>query len=495
MPPARSRMSQPTASDGELAELTLVEASRALRESQVTAEAYAAALLARHAANRHLNAFISIDPALVLEAARAADLKRATGAALGPLHGLPLAIKDSINTKALPTSAGTPSLKAFRPRRDAAVADRLFGSGAILLGKTNLDELSFGWTTHNVTFGATRNPYDSSRIPGGSSGGTACAVAARLAPAGIGADTVGSVRVPSALCGIVGFRPTPGRYPGEGIVPIAPTLDTPGPMARSVADIALLDGVISGRRVGSAAALKGVRLGLSRKLHFADLDAALEETIERALAKLREAGATLVEAELPELTAILETLVATIRGYEVPRSLAAYLAAHDAPVTLQSLIEASGPTIRDRLQAFALSDGPTFVSAAAYHRAMKDLRPALQTAVQHHLRQHRLDAMIFPTVRVTAPPVTREVFSPAPRVELRSRSVPPQLAFARNISLGSAAGLPGLAIPAGLGTDGLPVGIELDGASGGDEALLRLGLAVESVLGALAPPCLQAAGP
>jgi indoleacetamide hydrolase len=123
---------------------------------------------------------------------------------------------------------------------------RLLGEGAILLGKTNLHELSLGWTSNNAVFGAVRNPYDPSRIPGGSSGGTAAAVGARIAPAGLGEDTVGSIRVPSALCGVAGFRPTTGRYPAEGIVPLAPTFDTPGPMARSVADLVLLDAIMAG---------------------------------------------------------------------------------------------------------------------------------------------------------------------------------------------------------------------------------------------------------
>ena len=480
-------MSQPLITGGELAALTLADASRALREGEVTAEAYATALLAGHAANRHLNAFISIDPALVLEMARAADLKRATGATLGPLHGVPLAIKDSINTRALPTSAGTRALKGFRPGRDAAVADRLFRAGAILLGKTNLDELSFGWTSHNVTFGATRNPYDPSRIPGGSSGGTACAIAARIAPAGLGADTVGSVRVPAALCGIVGFRPTPGRYPADGIVPIAPTLDTAGPMARSVSDIVLLDRLISGRPLPVAGgSLKNVRLGLS-PMHGADLDESVERRFAQALTRLREAGATIVEAELPELSSRVDMVIAAIRSHEAGPSLSAYLAAHDAPITLPSLIEAAGPAIKGRLQSFVRAHSAG--GAAAYDHVMSKLRPALQSAVRDHFRKHRIAAMVFPTVRMTAPLVTHDVFSPAPEVELRGHKVLPQLAFARNISLASAAGLPALALPAGLGPDGLPVGLELDGPIGEDDDLLRLGLAVEAALGRLPPPC------
>jgi mandelamide amidase len=495
VPPSRAHhpsacpLSKPAVAGGELAALTLTDAGRALREGEVTAETYATSLLASHAANRHLNSIVSIDPALVLEKARAADVKRASGAKLGPLHGVPLAIKDSINTKALPTSVGTCALKEFRPLRDAVVADRLFGAGAILLGKTNLDELSFGWTSHNVAFGPTRNPYDPFRIPGGSSGGTACAIAARIAPAGLGADTVGSVRVPAALCGIVGFRPSPGRYPADGIAPIAPTLDTAGPMGRNVPDIILLDRIMSGRRVPRAGgSLKSVRLGLSPNQR-ADLDESVERTFAQALAKLRESGATIVEAELPEPPSPIERIIAAIRHHEAGPSLSAYLAAHDAPITLLSLIEAAGPAIKERLQSFVRAHAPAQEGAATYDDVMGKLRPTLQSALRDHFRHHQLDAMVFPTVRVTAPPVTEDVFSPGPQVELNGRKVLPQLAFGRNISMASAAGLPALALPAGLGPDGLPVGLELDGLMGEDDDLLRLGLGVESVLGSLPAPC------
>ena len=183
----------------ELSELGVAEVAEALRAGDVTAERLADALLARAAANAHLNAFITLDPGQVRAAARAADQRRLSGAALGPLHGVPLALKDNLDTADLPTTGGTPGLKSNRPAHDAAVVEKLRAAGAIVMGKCNMHELAYGITSNNAAFGPVRNPYAPARIPGGSSGGTAAAVAARLAPGGIGTDTGGSVRVPAAL--------------------------------------------------------------------------------------------------------------------------------------------------------------------------------------------------------------------------------------------------------------------------------------------------------
>ena len=170
----------------------------------------------------------------------------ASGAPLGTLHGLPIPVKDSVNTKALPTSNGTRALKDFRPKEDAAILKPLFAQGAILMGKTNIHELSYGHTTNNLAFGPTRNPYDTSRVPGGSSGGSAAAVAAHMAPLAVAEDTFGSIRVPASFCGIAGLRPSVGRYPGAGVMPITPRWDTGGPLARTVADLILFDSVVTG---------------------------------------------------------------------------------------------------------------------------------------------------------------------------------------------------------------------------------------------------------
>src|SRR5213083_2384337 len=289
------------AARGEVLELTATEALSAIAAGDLRAETYAAILLRRAQSLKNLNVLISQDPEQVLEAARAADQVRAHGHLLGPLHGLPLLIKDNINSAMLPTTAGTPSLIGNRPRANAHVLDALLRAGGIVFGKCNMHELAFGITSNNGAFGPVRNPYDPSKIPGGSSGGNAAGVAARFAPAGIGSDTGGSTRIPAALCGVVGFRPTVGRYPGTGtlagvreVVPIAHTRDTPGPIARSVADVALLDAVIMGQPLAlRRASLHGLRLGVARRSFFADLDPGLEEVVDEALRRLQDSGVIL----------------------------------------------------------------------------------------------------------------------------------------------------------------------------------------------------------
>ena len=240
-------------------ELSASEAVERMRHGDLSAEAYAQQVLRQCAARQDLNAFINMDAAQVLEGARQADLKRRAGKPLGTLHGLPIPVKDSINTHSLPTTSGTGALRNFRPAQDAPLVRRLLSSGALLLGKTNLMELSLGWTSNNKIFGAVHNPYDLTRIPGGSSGGSAAAVAGRIAPLAVGEDTLGSIRVPAALCGICGLRPSVGRYPADGVMPITPRWDAPGPMARQVRDLILFDAAFHGHSAPLRASRAGGR--------------------------------------------------------------------------------------------------------------------------------------------------------------------------------------------------------------------------------------------
>jgi mandelamide amidase len=212
---------------------------------------------------------------------------------------------------------------------------QLLDAGAIVLGKTNLQELAFGPTNNNAAFGPARNPYDPTRIPGGSSGGSAAAVAARLAPAALGTDTGGSIRVPAALCGITSMRPTTLRWSQAGIIPLSHTRDTAGPMARHVADCVLLDGVITGGPTEVAPApLKGLRLGLPRGYFWKDLDAELAAILEAALARLREAGAVLVEGDVANVAALDAAAGFPIMLYETVIELERYLAEHETGLVL-----------------------------------------------------------------------------------------------------------------------------------------------------------------
>lgn len=474
----------------DLSELSLTAASGAVRNGDISAESYAAALLRRYETCRHLNAFISFDPVKVMEGARAADKARAAGQLLGVLHGMPIVVKDSINTRALPTTAGTNGLRNFHPTTDAPVLARLLDEGAILFGKTNMHELSFGGTSTNAAFGAVRNPYDPSRIPGGSSGGTAAAVAARIAPAGLGEDTGGSIRVPAALCGVAGLRPTTGRYPADGIVPLAPTFDTAGPMARSVADLIVLDRVMSGNASTAASSkLQGTRLALSRQYYFNDLDPAVERVMGEALARLKDAGVTIVEAEIPRLAELQGRIRRTGIAYEASRAIAEFLERYQAPITFDALIASASPDVSNGLRAMgALPDSPNKPSDEAYDEAIHQLRPALQQIYRDYFREYNVSAIVFPAVRITAPKIAKEFVSPAPDFEINGKIVPGGSALGRNVGPTSTAGLPGLVIPAGLTPDGLPVGLELDGAAENDSELLALGLAVEAALGGIPAP-------
>ena len=230
----------------DLTALSATDAVRHMVAGDITAERYAEALIMRCQAQRDLNAFISFEPDLVRAAAREADRRRRDGKATGLLHGLPIPIKDSLNTADYPTTGGTPALRSFRPGQDAPLVAALRASGAVVLGKTNLHELSYGWTSNNLAYGAVHNPYDPACIPGGSSGGTAAAVAARMAPLGVAEDTEGSIRVPAAFCGLTALRPTTRRYSTEGAVPISSLFDQTGPHARQVADLRLFDQAVTG---------------------------------------------------------------------------------------------------------------------------------------------------------------------------------------------------------------------------------------------------------
>jgi mandelamide amidase len=466
-----------------LIDLSATEAVAAMRQGEISAEAYATALLHRCEAGKHLNAFISFEPERVLIAARAADAKRASGAALAALHGLPIPVKDSVNTSEYPTTGGTPALRDFYPAEDAPLVSRLKDAGAIVLGKTNIHELSFGWTSNNQAFGAVRNPYDPSRIPGGSSGGTAAAIAARMAPIGIAEDTQGSIRVPAALCGIYGFRPTQNRYPNRGVIPITPMFDQVGPHARTVADLALFDHVITGEPVvDSAASLQGMRLGVPREYFYSMLDTEVEQITNGALKKLADAGAVLVEADVPDLGKLIPLTTDPVQSYHVKPMLIKYLEEFNAGVTFDELMAQVSPDIKEAFELYVFGGAATpteeqFIAARDVHL------PALQKTLADYYRENDLAAMIFPTTQVAAPPIGHDL-----ETTLNGETVPFVPVISRNISPGSTGGLPGIIVPADLNSEGLPVSLELDGPAGGDRDLLGIGLAIESVLGRLPPP-------
>jgi mandelamide amidase len=401
------------------------------------------------------------------------------------LFGLPVPIKDSISTHDYPTTAGTPGLRTFHPSRDASIVTVLRNAGAIVLGKTNLHELSYGWTSNNAAFGPVHNPYDPARIAGGSSGGTAAAVAARMAPLGVGEDTNGSIRIPAALSGVCGLRPTTGRYPTEGCVPLTALFDQTGPLARTIADLGLFDSVATGDwQPIVPQPLKGVRLGVIRAYYYSELDPEVERVTQAALRRLQEEGAELVELQFPELAQVHRHITYPVIAHDAPGAIARFLSEYHAGVTFDQLIDLASPDIRAGFRAIQPGGGD-FVTHADYAAVVQQRIPALRRQFQDLFVRSNVSAMVFPVTCVPALPI-----GPEAQVTIADRKVSLFTALARNITPTGAAGLPGLVVPAGLTPSGLPVGIELDARAGTDRTLLALGMSVAGALGALLPPSL-----
>ena len=471
-----------TATDDPILELSATEAVAAMQKGEMTAEDYAARLIGRAEALESLNAFRTLNRALALEAARNLDKQRSSGVPAGLLHGLPIPVKDSVNTRELPTSNGTRALENFRPRDDADVLKRLFAEGALLMGKTNLHELSLGWTSNNMTFGPVKNPYDPTRIPGGSSGGSAAAVAARMAPLAVAEDTHGSIRVPATMCGLVGLRPTYGRYPDGCILPLTKDkFDQVGPLARTVGDLALFDAVITGDvRPISPRSLAGVRLGIAPGFFFEGLHPEVERVLTGALEKLTSAGAIIVKAEVPDFIKHGPQIAIAIQLFEVLPSLSQFLAEQGAGVTAEQVLSQVSPNIDLVFKAVVLP--PNGVSAEAYLDALR-MREEFKAVIRGYFAENRIEALLFPPALCPAP-----ALGDNGEIDIGGRKISGITAFGRNTALSPCAGMPGLVLPAGMTTAGLPVGIELEALPGQDRSLLSLGLAVEKVLGRIPAP-------
>jgi mandelamide amidase len=465
-----------------LTRLTATEALSGMKAHEFTASAYVAALLKRRDELGHLNAFISQSPEAMLAAAAVADERLDAGDETRPLLGLPIAAKDNIDTSDLPTTGGTPALEDWTPPDNAKVFQALLDAGALLAGKTNMHELALGLTSNNARFGAVRNPYDDGLIAGGSSGGTAAAVAARLAPVGLGTDTGGSVRIPAALCGVVGFRPTLDRYSQAGVIPLSHTRDTIGPIARSVADIALLDEVCANAALEAFdKPLEEIRIGVPATYFYDNLDFELEAVVAKALERFRGEGIQLIDVDIENVQALNESIAFPIVLFEVLRELSAYLYRHGNPMSVPDLVDRiAGADVKGLLQSLM---GDNAVPAGLYREVLTAGRPALQRAYAGYFEENNLDAMVVPTTPLPARPIGED-----DTVDLNGEQVPTFMTYIRNTDPPSNAGLPCLSVPAGLTSSGLPVGVEFVGPAGGDAAVLHIGALFEAVTGPLPAP-------
>lgn len=476
--------------DDQLA-LTASQVMTAMESGGLSAETYVTTLLARAEKLASLNSIITLNKEGALAAARNVDASRRAGAKLGMLAGLPIIVKDNINTKDLPTTGGTPALQNFRPASNATVLQKLLDAGAIVLGKANMHELAFGITNTNFsTFaGAAKNPYDTTRIPGGSSGGSGASIAARIVPAGLGSDTGGSVRIPASFNGIVGLRPSVGnggpqrRYSTTGVIPLSHTLDTVGPMGRTVADVALLDAVITGTAVPAPVSLAGLRFGVPPVL-WKDLDKDVAAVMQKAKEKLAAAGVVLVDSDMPDILTLDSKTVFPIALHEPITDLAAYLRDNGATgITVESIAsQVASPDVKNGFQAVV-----TDAFGAAYADAINAYRPQIQQIFANYFANNRLDAIFFPTVPVPAVPI--DFLNGSSTISVNGG--PPVDEFStiiRNMGPDSDAGIPSLSLPAGQTPNGLPVGMEIDGPVGSDKRLLGIGMAMESLFGTLPAP-------
>ncbi|MEM8952371.1 MAG: indoleacetamide hydrolase [Pseudomonadota bacterium] len=461
--------------------LSAVDALSALREKRFSVKTYAEAMLAQSEKLARLNVFINQDKEAVLAAAAAADEQLGTGDE-APLLGLPLAIKDNIDTADLPTTGGTPGLRDWTPAANAPVMQALLDAGGLLAGKANMHELAFGITSNNVSFGAVGNPYDPTLIAGGSSGGTAAAIAARIVPAGLGTDTGGSCRIPAALCGCVGFRPSHGRYSQTGVIPISHTRDTIGPLARTVADIALLDGVCAGEALAAFdKPIEEIRIGVPADYFYEDLDYELEIVVAKALEKFRAEGVQLIDVDIDDVRELNESISFPIALFEVLRELSAYLYAHGQTMSAPDLVaEVAGGDVKGLLTSLM---GDNAVPTELYRQVITRGRPALQRAYARYFEENELDALVVPTTPLPARPIGDDE-----TVDLNGEQVPTFMSYIRNTDPPSNAGLPCLSVPAGLTESGLPVGVEFVGRAGGDAAVLHIGGLFEAVVGMLPAP-------
>jgi len=461
------------------------ELARQIAGGETTALATCEAHLERiKALEPALSAFNTVTAELALERARALDARQQSGAPLGPLHGVPVALKDNMCTLGVPTTASSRILRGYVPPYNATVVARLEAAGVIMVGKTNLDEFAMGSSTENSALGPTRNPWDVSRTPGGSSGGSAAAVASRMVPLALGSDTGGSIRQPAALCGVVGLKPSYGRVSRYGLMAFASSLDQIGPFAHTVADAALAFQAIGGHdgcdATSSAEAMpellstltgdvKGLRIGVPRAFLGEGVDAPVLAAFEAAMQTLAARGATLVDIGLPHAGYGIPVyyLIATA---EASSNLARYdgvryghrtkVEKDDTLLTMyeRSRDEGFGAEVKRRIML------GTYVLSAGYYDAYYLKAQQVRTLLRRDFEQ------VFAGVDVVATPTT-----PTPAFKLGEKTSDPIQMYLNDIFTVSAnlTGLPAISVPCGFSPDRLPIGLQLTGRMFDEATLLR----------------------
>ncbi|MDG4785428.1 Asp-tRNA(Asn)/Glu-tRNA(Gln) amidotransferase subunit GatA [Micromonospora sp. WMMD1102] len=489
----------------ELTRMTATEIAALIASGESSAVEVTRAHLDRIAAvDDRVHAFLHVDADGALEAARAVDAKRAAGEQLGPLAGVPVAVKDVLTTKGVPTTVGSKILEGWRPPYDSTIVRRLRAAGTVMLGKTNMDEFAMGSSTEYSAYGPTGNPWDLGRIPGGSGGGSAAALAAYEAPLAIGSDTGGSIRQPGAVTGTVGAKPTYGGTSRYGLVAFSSSLDTPGPCARNVLDAALLHEVIGGHdprdstsvpapvpdvvaaaRAGASGDLTGVRLGLVTEFSGEGAEPGVVAAFRDAVDALTKLGAEVVEVSCPHFQYALPAYY-LIAPSECSSNLARFdgvrfglRVGDDGNRGLEEVMSLTrdagfGPEVKRRIMlgTYALSSG----YYDAYYGQAQKVRTLITRDFTAAFEQ--ADVLISPTTPFVAFPFGSRTSDPYQMYLADLFTIPTNLY-----------GGPGISVPCGL-SDGLPVGLQIMAPTMADDRMYRVSAALESVIGTLTPPAL-----
>jgi aspartyl-tRNA(Asn)/glutamyl-tRNA(Gln) amidotransferase subunit A len=456
-------------------ELSIAAAARCIAARELSSVDLTEAYLARiQRLNPLLNAYITVTADAALAEARAATQRAVEGTLRGPLDGVPIGLKDLYATQGVRTTAGSKILANHVPSRDATVTALLRRAGAVLLGKLNTHEFAYGITNNNPHYGPTRNPWDTARIPGGSSGGSGAAVAAGLAAMAMGTDTGGSIRIPAALCGVVGLKPTHGRVSTAGILPLSWSLDHAGPLTQTVEDAAIVLQAIAGPDPADPATppvpvpdyraavlrgcedgLRGVRLGVPRH-DFFEAEAEVVAAVDAALDMLRGLGATVEDVEAPLLvrgrTALGDIMLAEARHYH-----AAWLRERPkdyGKTVLARLSRREDMTADELIAAFRTRD-----------EAIRETETLLG----------RFDALVLPTTRFVAPLIEGE-----PRTTIAGRSVLATEGMTLNTNPFNLTAMPAIALPCGFSSNGLPISLQIAARRWHEETVLRVAAAYES---------------
>ncbi len=420
-----------------------------------------------------VNAYITILEEAALAQARQAEREIRTGHYRGPLHGIPYAAKDLFYTKGVPTTAGSKILKDFVPTHDATVIDRLREAGAVLLGKAGLHEFAYGITNNNPHFGPVRNPWDTTRIPGGSSGGSTAALATDQCVFSLGSDTGGSVRIPASFCGVVGLKPTFGRISRYGVFPLGHTLDHVGHFAHSVADAATILGALAGPdpRDDSSASepppkidlpaepkLNRYRIGLPSNYYFDRVEPDVARAVRAAVEKLRGLGAEILDVEIPDI----EDFTVLSRLILLPEATAVHRQ------RLKTRRADIGPDV------LALLDQGQFVLATDYLDAQRRRRQLVENLAK---LLDGVDVIVTPATPITAPKIGDAT------VDIGGRPEDARLAATRFVRALNMAGVPALSVPCGVDSRGLPIGLQIFGRAFDEATVLLIGHCFEQVSG------------